>query len=484
MMIRLLTCFSVFLVVASESWDRYNDPALFSSKYSYKFSSWPTKAATPTVPWSDTYWPSSEGGIAARWQGANASGFGYRLHTKQELLSGSVDINILSPAEKFDLYQGRYDYPLVNSEWNRVSPEDPYWEGLCHGWVPAAEGYDQPDACTVSNDDGLKIPFASSDVKALLSYFLAMYSAGTETLFAGNRCDKDLEKNPRAADTPQCRDINAGAFAVIMAGEVAAGRSFAFDIDRSLEVWNQPLFAYAWKEVGQRPPSAGAASGTVSEVRVAMRVQYVKEVVPQPRAYPALVRMQAYEAWLEIGPQGQVLGGSWAQFERPDFVWREGITPFFGYFTRLQTLYAAATVNGTAPRALVSSGLPGALARAPLPTPADGNVTVPAAKVTHAPVVFRVPANATVRIAVHDPADPSSTTAHGGTHAFRVRVYPENAVGAPDVVHFALVPRHGGRLPRRPVWSGSQGAFVVVDAPRWAGMAAGTVHVMWERESK
>ncbi len=43
------------------------------------------------------------------------------------------DLKILSPAEKYDIYVGRYDYPTVQSEWKRTNPEDAHWEGLCHG---------------------------------------------------------------------------------------------------------------------------------------------------------------------------------------------------------------------------------------------------------------------------------------------------------------------------------------------------------------
>ena len=33
----------------------------------------------------------------------------------------------LSPAEKFDIYNKRYDYPTVKTEFYRTSPQNPTW---------------------------------------------------------------------------------------------------------------------------------------------------------------------------------------------------------------------------------------------------------------------------------------------------------------------------------------------------------------------
>jgi hypothetical protein len=60
--------------------------------------------------------------------------FHYHLYSKYELKDLTEDeLMELSPAEKLDILSGRYDYPTVRSEWGRTSPNDEYWEGLCHG---------------------------------------------------------------------------------------------------------------------------------------------------------------------------------------------------------------------------------------------------------------------------------------------------------------------------------------------------------------
>lgn len=121
----------------------------------YKHANWekvldnlPLKSTLSEPPWSDTYWPSFLSGIAHRWQLDHGSlpgpqDFNYKLLSKAQLLAMDVDeiAQTLSPAEKFDVVNSRFDYPTVKSEWQRTAPTDAKWEGLCHGWAPASLYY-------------------------------------------------------------------------------------------------------------------------------------------------------------------------------------------------------------------------------------------------------------------------------------------------------------------------------------------------------
>lgn len=79
-------------------------------------------------------WPSQLGGIAHRWNSNNSQDFSYTFNTLAQLQNMTQDqLAQLSPAEKLDIFAGRYDYPTVQSEWQRTSPNDAQWEGLCHG---------------------------------------------------------------------------------------------------------------------------------------------------------------------------------------------------------------------------------------------------------------------------------------------------------------------------------------------------------------
>lgn len=337
----LFLCFVIGAFGAA--WNTRNDPSSFGSNYNYIMSQLPKSVSTATTPWSDTYWPSFQGGIANRWQdSANGyPGFNYHLNTKAELQSGSVNINVLSPAEKYDIFLGRYDYPLVNSEWNRVSPNDANWEGLCHGWAPAAIDYKQPNATAVVNPDGIQIQFGSSDVKALLTYFLAQYAQG-DTRFVADRCNTDIKADPSKANLAECWDINPGTFHVIMANEIGLKNiAFVADVDRSIEVWNQPVFGYQFSYGSTRSPSNGSAPGTNTEQLVQFTMSWTKETAPSVSAHQARVYTSSYAYWLELDSTGRILGGSYdnSDWDRCDFLWGEKAPSFSGYFNSLGEIY-------------------------------------------------------------------------------------------------------------------------------------------------
>ena len=166
-------CVALLIVAATATpWNSANDPSLFSANYVYALNKLSLHANLTTKPWSDTYWPSFQSGIAHRWQATKPHDFEYPRNSLQQLKAMSQQqIALLSPAgticfsqhrqkenltewkstEKYDIYNSRYDYPTVQAEWSRTSPSDAQWEGLCHGWAPAAQFYTQPDAVTLTN---------------------------------------------------------------------------------------------------------------------------------------------------------------------------------------------------------------------------------------------------------------------------------------------------------------------------------------------
>jgi hypothetical protein len=351
MLLKLLAIAALAVVVRAEAWDAQNNPLVFQENYVYQWTQLPMNHTLSTLPWSDTYWPSMNSGIAHRWQlGASAQDWKYSLYNKTMLLGmSSQAINQLSPAEKYDIFIGRYDYPLVRSEWQRTSPQDASWEGLCHGWAPAAYHYQQPDRVVLRNRDGISIPFASSDVKALLTYYLAEYDSNAQSYFAARRCNDDLEQSPEKGDQPECRDLNAGAFHVFVGNQLGLmDRAFVYDRDRSIQVWNQPTAAYASVLTGQRAPSTGAAPGTVKELRVSTQMSYVKETVQDVRAHDSLVYSDNYDYWVELDASSNVIGGSWNSWMRPDFNWQINPTDFSGYFDLLESVYMA-SINASVP---------------------------------------------------------------------------------------------------------------------------------------
>jgi hypothetical protein len=343
----LLCCFAVAIVFAEEWSGEYNDnPNVFDSNgnYVYKIDNLQFSAQLQQSPWSDTYWPSSESGIAHRWQLQEANDFNYQLYTKAQLMNlSSSTLKSLSPAEKYDIYKGRYDYPTVNEEWQRTSPDDPGWEGLCHGWAPASLYWKEPNPCVVTNADGIKIPFGSSDVKALLTFYTAEYAEQNDPQqFVADRCNVDIQANPSQANTSACRDINAGSLHVILANQFTANEGFVYDRDRSIQVWNQPAFKFSStvSKPGKCPASASA--NCAAGYSVTNKVTYGKEIYPTWAAYGTYPITETYQYVLETDSNGNIIGGEWQEFDRPDFMWKVQLDgSFTGYFSGLKAVYAA-----------------------------------------------------------------------------------------------------------------------------------------------
>jgi hypothetical protein len=188
-------------VASADPWNAVNHPDNMNPAYDHRFDFLPLKGGVDDahMPWSDNYWESDWGGIAIRWKNIpeaqlDPSGtevldkyaqFKYNPPTLEQLKRMSRDeIAALSPAEKFDIYLGNYGYPTFKGERARTNPEMKPWEGICHGWVPAAINHPEPLPVDVVNKEGLMIPFGSSDVKGLLSFY---YGVPAYDYARGNR---------------------------------------------------------------------------------------------------------------------------------------------------------------------------------------------------------------------------------------------------------------------------------------------------------
>jgi hypothetical protein len=329
-----------------EAWDNRNRPEIFDLNDQKKFADLPLSGQTPT-PWSDTYWPSNRAGIAHRWNGSwPENQFTFPLLTKDEVVQkGLKELASLSPAEKYDLYLGDFSYPLVNYERKRTSPDRAGWEGMCHGWAPASIGFDEPKPVVLESKEGLKIPFGSSDIKALLSLLQGNFYTG-RTIFLGGRCNKSLDSEPDRAGDSECKDVNAGTFHLVLTNQIGINKkAFVMDVTRDFEVWNQPVFKYESKVVREQSPTEGAATGTVKEIVVETDVSYGSETMPSwehlGHSDSNYWSQVTYQYSLELNQDGEIIGGEWLQDRRPDFLWAQDRADFSGYFSALKTIYEA-----------------------------------------------------------------------------------------------------------------------------------------------
>jgi hypothetical protein len=306
-----------------DHWNAANNPVhLLSSNYVVKFSSLPTDGELNWKPWADSYWPSKQGGLAYRWREA-AEGHSYQPIKLLEAESlGVSQMARLSPAEKFDIFVGDPSMPLYTNEAERTNPNDGAWFGICHGWAPASLAWMEPKAIVVKSAAGIEVPFAASDIKALLSLHAADYSDAEERVLA-SRCNINLAAHPEAANRSECSDTNAGAFHIVLTNLIGIQKKgFVSDVTRDIEVWNQPVSGYKTRFVSETTGhSRGAAPGTVREITVETEMFYGAELSPMWSAIGPNLKSKVYNYRLEINSSGEIIGGAWFSDDRPDFLW-------------------------------------------------------------------------------------------------------------------------------------------------------------------
>lgn len=305
-----------------EAWNFKNAPIRLDEDTIDQFERLPLEGQVLVTPWSDTYWPNYKGGLAHRWNDNSSSdGFAYEpvmFHQAQNM--SQEDLKLLSPAEKFDVFTG--ETSLVASERLRTKSSDPTWFGLCHGWAPASYNFKEPQAVVVTSPLDLDIPFSSSDIKALLIYASAV--SGYSRIL-GDRCNIKLSEGDPAGELPQCRDVNAGSFHIILANLVGLKKqSFVAEVSRGHEVWNQPVSGFRSVILGESQEiPENAAPGTSKILTIQTDFQYIGEVSPShnPRHPETSKRSRNFKYNLEIDEAGKIIGGEWISNDYPDFLW-------------------------------------------------------------------------------------------------------------------------------------------------------------------
>ena len=296
--------------------DGYNHVDSLERDYEKRYAMLPSSGKTSKTPWTDSYWPKQDGGIGFRWQ-VNEK-HTYESPTREELLQMSPEeIANLSPAEKYDIYVGNYEYPLTIREKASNKPTEASWTGHCHGWTPAAIRYEEPAPVMLTNADGIQIAFGSSDVKALLTYFEGEVVQTRMSLpfRAETRTVGTLCKSAHPRD-PGCYDSNPGAFHIVMANQIGLrDEAFGIDADISAQKWNQPVHTYESHQIIRRAPSAGASDEAVEEVVVQSLVTYTMEIHPTWDAVLGTERhsdtTKTYTYTLELNAAGEIVGGQW-----------------------------------------------------------------------------------------------------------------------------------------------------------------------------
>ena len=323
-------------------WRSFSDPNIMNSSFERNFSKLPLQAALTNTDklWANDYWPRKRGGINYRWNAVEPTGFDLASPTRAEALMMRVnELAALAPTEKLDLLNGNYDYPLKKEVDKGSSRFAPSWHGICNGWAPAAINHNEPLPKTLINPDGLEIPFGSSDIKALLSYYYAFKHEVPSTYQMGKRCNLNFG--------PNCdEDLNAGAFHIVLTNKLGLlGTSFVADVERGRQVWNHAVNDYTTTVVNSDlSPAHDSAPGTVRRIHVKTEMTFVLEI-KQNNWQPVLGTdahvndVRNYEYTLDVDASGNIIGGEWISHARPDFIWMmEKAVSFKGMFKRLPEL--------------------------------------------------------------------------------------------------------------------------------------------------
>jgi hypothetical protein len=328
------------------AWEGFSSPDIMAQGYITNIKTLPVEGATdfdgPKF-WSGPYWPDKTSGINVRWNALDPELFSYKKYTKEELQTLSEEkLEELSPSEKYDIYMGRYDYPLNTLVSKEVSETDPAWEGICNGWVIAALNHNEPTPKTLKNPDGISVPFGSTDIKGIISYYYARSESHVD--FVGLRCNfGDWTGGSEGCD----EDLNAGAFHIILTNKIGLKKEgFVLDVERWDQVWNQPVIGYSTSfsdPSSKEDITPTAARGTDYQVIATTVVYFVTEAgghwdIIEGTDYQTY-GSKTYQYILELNEAHEIIGGEWVSEQRPDFMWQmPKETKFKGLYKGLPAL--------------------------------------------------------------------------------------------------------------------------------------------------
>lgn len=317
-----------------------------------------SKGSTGIDLWSGSYWPHYQGSLASRYMDPNfVPMIDKEIQYKENLAlfeslpaSGYSSVDLLSPAEKYDLLVGDDEMTLTKYSWelgkktlkgNTVST----WRGLCDGWASASQMMPRPmKSVQAHSPSGQPITFFPEDLKALGTLLYAKAQGAPH--FLGKRC-----RSPLLIFTNACDEINPGAFHLALVNRVGAmKKTFIGDIAPGGEVWNYPVKSYSFryynvfdkeessdfrsvmesydrddKKTKKFADHSGRAKGTKYIVGVVAKVVYQnmreKNLVAASGIGEDSVLEKEYRYDLELAADFTILGGENPAKNLPDFVW-------------------------------------------------------------------------------------------------------------------------------------------------------------------
>lgn len=282
------------------------------------------------APWGANYYPMVDNGIANRWQIKWNKREGLDGDTKKDIIQTArakkltpVEISLLSPAEKLDLYLGNYDFKITKRELRargplrRPTPKG--WEGFCNGVRIAGVLTPEPiRPITVTNEDGLEIEFQPADLKALAGaahFYVKVYNQIGSPTRSGN--NQNLP--------------NAGVFDIALRTFLGENkRGFVIDVHPGDEIWNETVMGYqrdisnkvATTESERREHNGATKKVEVSLLYLALGEFHIEDsngftgdqTVSRSNRFSA-----TYDLYLD--DNDKIVDGEWKSGRYPDFAW-------------------------------------------------------------------------------------------------------------------------------------------------------------------
>lgn len=303
--------------------------------------------------WTGFFWPNYLGGLGFRYQDTNfpRHDWGRARDYVRAQPSTATPNELLSPAEKYDLVMGvspEEEGSLTSRQW--LLGQDEYqrtgsvekWQGICHGWAPAAINLPVPRRSVVFPTRRGSITFTPEDIKALGSL---LYANGRyESSYTGVRCNSNTPERDRSGRvlTAECFDINPADWHIILTHHLGIGkRPFVIDIVNSTEVWNKPVIGYNYTYLNIRNDvscnTIRAAVVPIEEARglrlgtyrnpntvyvlgINMTITYLDGGFVRNNMNNAKDMQLIYD--LELDGNYRIIGGEWRSEIHPDFAWK------------------------------------------------------------------------------------------------------------------------------------------------------------------
>lgn len=214
------------------------------------------------VPYPDTYWPFTDEGVDAKWNGGDSP-----LAKMLKLASPST----LAAAQTWEHMNHGSGVPGVSGWWGHC----PGWTGAAMANAPIKHAVNAKleggkfVACTAGAAGCTK--FEIGDINALEA---EVYVDG-DSSFIGNRCDTKPTEIARDAngriETDGCGGVNPGSLLIVMAAQMKKKHlPFAIDAQNDSntdQIWNQPAYRYTvnkYQSLTEKQAANLVTSGTMT----------------------------------------------------------------------------------------------------------------------------------------------------------------------------------------------------------------------------